>query len=321
MTTNVCFKIDNAQEVPQACRRCGESVGQVSFWGNIALLLLKLFGGVMGSSSALIADAFHSLADVISAVITWICLRFSKSPPDEDHPYGHGQMEYVAALGIGVSLLVVVTLIVARAIASLLSGVTTTPTLIAVFIEFICIAGNELMASQSICAGNRLKSPAMLANGIENRADVWSSVAALIGVLAAQLGLKFMDPVAAIAVSMFILHSAWRTLRMAWSGFTDYSAGRPVEQRIKQLAEAIPGVRGVSFLRSRVISSYLVIDMGISVAPDLPLKEGCEIAERVKDAVLKEVGSAGLITVRANGKLAVREENVKETRRSEALNA
>jgi len=133
--------------------------------------------------------------------------------------------------------------------------------------------------------------------------------------------LKFMDPVAAIAVSMFILHSAWRTLRMAWSGFTDYSAGRPVEQRIKQLAEAIPGVRGVSFLRSRVISSYLVIDMGISVAPDLPLKEGCEIAERVKDAVLKEVGYAGLITVRANGTLVVREENVKETRRSEALNA
>jgi len=289
-------------EVYRECHWCAGNVGRVALWGNIGLVALKLFCGVTGHSSALIADAFHSAADVVSAAIVWISLRLTKVPPDKDHPYGHGHMEYVAALAIGISLVGVAILIVVTCVAAIAKGVTTEPQLVALLGLVISIVGNELMYRHSYCAGKRFKSPAMIANAYENRADVYSSMAALVGVVGAQMGWRFMDPVGAIAVAVLILKSASDMLRRAWRGFADHSLEGPVEERIRDLAESDPQVREVVSLRSRAVGSYIVVDIGLSVAPELRLREGYAIAERVKVAVLEKVDSAGLITVRATGR-------------------
>lgn len=288
-------------EVYPECHWCAENVGRIAVWGNIGLFALKLFCGIAGGSRALIADAVHSAMDVFTAAIVMISLRVSKAPPDKEHPYGHGQVEYVSSLLIGMSLIAVVVLILYHSITDIIHGVTDQPDLIALLGVIISIVGNELMFRHSYCCGTRFRSPAMIANAWENRADVYSSLGALVGVVGAQLGFLFMDRVGAILVAIMIAWSAFAMLRNAWHGILDHSLGESLENRIRREANEDPDVRGVVSLQTRAIGQHLAIDLKLGVSPDLTLREGYEIADRVKGILMKKIGRVELINVSPTG--------------------
>ncbi|KPA17998.1 magnetosomen protein MamB, greigite-specific, partial [Candidatus Magnetomorum sp. HK-1] len=224
------------EQIFRECYWCADNVGRIALWGNIGLFVLKLFCGIAGNSKALVADAVHSGADVLTAAIVMICLHISKSPPDEDHPYGHGNTEYIASLFIGISLFSVVVLIIYTSIQDILSGVSQHPDTIALAGLIISIAGNELMFRHSFCCGIRFKSPAMIANAWENRADVYSSIAALIGVIGAMVGIPVMDSVGAILVALLIGNTAIVMVKDSWNGIMDHSLADAIEENIKQEA-------------------------------------------------------------------------------------
>jgi cation diffusion facilitator family transporter len=293
--------VEKQPEVYPECHWCADNVGRIAVWGNIGLFALKLFCGIAGGSKALIADAVHSGVDIITAAIVMISLRVSKAPPDKEHPYGHGQVEYVSSLFIGISLIAVVVLILYNSIIDIIHGVTTQPSVIALLGLIISIVANELMYRQSYCAGTRFRSPAMIANGLENRADVYSSIGALVGVVGAQLGFLFMDRVGAILVAIMIARSAFAMLRDGWSGILDRSLGESIENRIRKEANADPDVRGVVSLKTRGIGQHLAIDLKLGVSPDVTLREGYEIADRVKGILVKKIGRVGLISVSPTG--------------------
>ncbi len=281
--------IDKQSEVYPECHWCADNVGRIALWGNLGLFFLKLICGIEGDSKALLADAVHSGVDVLTAALVMICLRISKSPPDDEHPYGHGKMEYIASMFIGISLWSVATLILYECLIDIVRGVTHQPNTIALAGLLISIAANELMFRHSLCCGNRFKSPAMIANAWENRADVYSSLAALVGVVGAQLGFLFMDPVGAILVAILISWSAFNMMRDSWKGILDHSIDESIENKIRKEVSKHSEVQKVASLRTREVGPYLEINLKLAVSPDLSLREGCEISNRIKHALVEKI--------------------------------
>lgn len=293
---------DKQLEIYPGCHWCADNVGKIAFWGNLGLFFLKLACGIEGNSKALVADAVHSGVDVLTALVVMICLHVSKAPPDEEHPYGHGNTEYVASVFIGISLVCVTGLILYDALGDIVQGATHQPTMIALAGLLVSIAGNELMFRHSYCCGTRFRSPAMIANAWENRADVYSSLAALFGVVCAQLGFLAMDSVGAILVAILIGRSAFEMLRTAWNGILDHSIDESIEERIHKEVSTHTEVQKVASLRTREVGQYLAIDLKLAVSPNLTLREAHEISMRVKDALIKEIDhKVGMINVSPTG--------------------
>jgi len=286
MTTN--NKPENEQ-IYKECYWCSENVGRIALWGNVGLFVLKLFCGIAGNSKALVADAVHSGADVLTAAVVMICLHISKEPPDEDHPYGHGNTEYIASLFIGISLFSVVILIIYSSIQDIVNGITQHPDTIALAGLIISIAGNELMFRHSFCCGVRFKSPAMIANAWENRADVYSSIAALFGVVGAMIGIPVMDSVGAILVAILIGHTAIEMIKDSWNGIMDHSLEDEIEGSIRQESMKHPDVKDIVYLRTRSMGPYFSIDLKLAVLPELTLAKGYLISDQVKKSILKVI--------------------------------
>ena len=283
------------------CHWCAENVGRIALWGNIGLFAIKIFCALAGNSKALLADAVHSAVDVLTAAIVWISLRVSRSHPDEEHPYGHGNIEYISSLFIGISLMAVVVLIISHSTIDIINGVTHEPGLIAILGLIISILGNELMFRHSYCCGTRFGSPAMIANAWENRADVYSSIAALVGVIGAKLGFLAMDPLGAILVALVIGRSSFEMLRDAWRGILDHSAEGSIENLICKEAEADPDILGVPLLITRAIGPHLAVDMKLGVSPEMTLREGYKIADRMTEILIKKIDKLALINVSPTG--------------------
>jgi cation diffusion facilitator family transporter len=294
--------MENSAKIHPECHWCADNVGKIALWGNVGLFAVKLLCGTAGNSRAVVADAAHSAADVLLAIILMICLKVSKSPPDEEHPYGRGNIEYIASLFVGISLTTVAGLIAYTSMVDIASGVDHQPTMAATLGLVISMVGNELMFRHSLCCGKRFGSPAMIANAWENRADVFTSLAALLGVVGAQLGLLFMDPLGALAVALLLLYSAFQMVRNAWTGILDHSLDESMEIQILKLAKTEPGVLGVASLQTRAIGQYVGIDLKLEVSPKMTLGEGCEICERVKAVLKDRINQMALITVSTVGK-------------------
>jgi cation diffusion facilitator family transporter len=269
----------------------------IALVGNCVLFMVKLACGIAGDSRSVLADAAHSAADVVLALVVLVCLKVSSSPPDEEHPYGHGKIEYLVCIFVGISLSAVTVLIVWEATMALLHGVEAAPTPIAFAGLVVSIAGNELMFRHGLCCGRRFNSPAMIANAWENRGDVYSTLGAVVGVVGAAAGFLFMDAVGAVFVAILIGKSAVETMRMGAREMLDHSLDERVESKIRDVACAVPGVRGVTSLRSRKMGSRAGVELTVELAPDVRLQKGCEICEQVKGAVLGQVSGVGLITV------------------------
>ncbi|MBF0302771.1 MAG: cation transporter [Desulfamplus sp.] len=291
-----------SQEKYPECYWCYKNTGAIALWGNVGLLVLKVICGFEGNSKALLVDAVHSGVDVLTAAVVMICLHISNSPPDSEHPYGHGNIEYIASLFIGLSLFGVVGLIIYGCVMNIISGtVMQPPTIIALMGEIISIIGNELMFRQSLCCGKRFGSPAMIANAWENRADVLSSIGALVGISFAMMGFLFMDAVGAILVAVFIGKSAYEMLKDAWYGILDHSE-ESLERLVRKEVSKHLDVYKVASLQTRKIGAHMAIDLKLAVSPDLTLQKGHEISVRVKEALLTVIdGRVGIINVYPTG--------------------
>ncbi|ETR64743.1 MAG: mamM [Candidatus Magnetoglobus multicellularis str. Araruama] len=278
------IKQENEQLFPE-CYWCADNVGRVALWGNIGLFAIKLMCGVAGNSKALLADAVHSGADVLTAAVVMICLHISKSPPDDEHPYGHGNTEYIASMFIGISLFAVVVLIIYSSLIDIINGVSQHPDTIALAGLLISIAGNELMFRHSYCCGIRFRSPAMIANAWENRADVYSSIAALVGVVGALIGMPLMDSIGAILVALLIARTAYEMVKDAWNGILDHAIDENIEANVRNTAMADQDVKDIVYLRTRTMGPYYSIDLKLAVSPDMSLSHSYHICDRVKQAI------------------------------------
>ncbi|MFC1675488.1 cation diffusion facilitator family transporter [Planctomycetota bacterium] len=287
--------------MPVACKDCywcAKHVGGINFWANLGLLIVKLLGGIFGQSQALIADAVHSLSDVIIAILVIVGLKVSSSPPDDDHHWGHGNIEFVVSAIIGMLLVCTAITIVIVSMISIVRGNMYDPGITAVWAAAISIIANEIMFRHSLCAGKQMDSPAMIANAWENRSDVWSSLAVLVGVFGARIGFVILDPIAAIIVGVLIAKNGINTLTTGVKGITDRSFDdKAMLLQIRKLVLKKNGVIEVGRLRARKTGQKVWIDVEVIFESEIKVGEVKKIIAGVRKDVINKFERIGDVVI------------------------
>ncbi len=270
----------------KACEKCAKSVGTVNIIGNVLMICIKGYMGVVGRSKGLIADAIHSSADLLATIVMIIGLRISDKEEDENYPYGYGKAEYIVAVIIYLFLLIVGTYIVYNGIMTIVLGKVVIPCMSAAWGALFSIVINELMFRQSVCAGNQINSPSMVAKAWESRSDVYSSIAVLIGIIGSKMGFHFMDPLAAIIVGIIILRISIEMVREAIVNLMDKAFE---DERIEDLHKAFESVKGVSGIKdiiAREMGRYLEFEINLYVPGDISVSSGEKIKHEIKKIIL-----------------------------------
>ena len=276
------------------CYWCARHVGGINFWANLGLLIVKLLGGIFGQSQALIADAVHSLSDVIIAILVIVGLKVSSSPPDEDHHWGHGNIEFVVSAIIGVLLVCTAITITIVSLLSIIQARFYNPGAMAVWAAAISVVANEIMFRHSLCAGEQMDSPVMIANAWENRADVYSSLAVLVGVFGARMGVVILDPVAAIIVGIMIAKNGLKTLVSGVKGITDSSFdNKAMLSQIRKLVLKKNGVIEVGRLRARKTGQKVWIDLEVIFESEMKVAEVKKIIDSARKNVIDKFERIG----------------------------
>jgi cation diffusion facilitator family transporter len=287
--------------VPVACKECywcARHVGGINFWANFGLLVVKFLGGIFGRSQALIADAVHSLSDVIIAILVIVGLKVSSAPPDDDHHWGHGNIEFIVSAIIGMLLVCTAIAITVVSLLSIIQGHIYNPGIMAVWAAAISVVANEIMFRHSLCAGEQMDSPAMIANAWENRSDVYSSLAVLVGVFGARIGFAVLDPIAAIIVSIMIAKNGLKTLISGVKGITDRSFdNKAMLSQVKELVLKEDGIVNVSKLRARKTGQKVWIDLEAICKPEMKVAEVKKIIDSARKNVIGKFERIGDVVI------------------------
>ena len=280
---------DNKLDIPREVY--ARKVTWVGLLVNIALAGIKFAAGYFGKSQALIADAIHSLTDTTTDLAVIAGSHFWSRPPDENHPYGHRRLETLVTVFIGLMLAAAGIGIGWEAVSSLRDKDPSSPGWIALFAAMISILTKEVLYRWTAKTGKRIKSPALAANAWHHRTDAISSVPVLIAVGGALIfpSWSFLDLVGAVVVSIFVLHAA---LKVTWPGLSELvDAGAPhdIQKRIADIACNIQGVYDIHKVRTRYISTSILVDMHIVVDGSISVREGHMIADEVEAQIINGI--------------------------------
>jgi len=281
----------------RACKKCADSVAPINLVMNTFLMILKGYLGVVGRSSALVADAIHSGADVVAAIMLIFGLRISRRPSDKEYPYGYGKIEFLVAILIYTSLICAGIFILADAVSAIVHKQCYSPSFFTLWGAIISIIVNEVMFRQSVCAGKQIKSPSMIANAYEKRADAVSSLAVFVGIMGAKMGCHIMDCVAAVVVAFYILKSSAEMIWEAIKGLLDGSLDEALVSTIRNSALSVPGVMSIEKLRTREIGQTAWIDLEVRVEGSHSIGTMEATKKAVKDAVAHGIQRQSKIVV------------------------
>jgi cation diffusion facilitator family transporter len=256
---------------------------------NVILVLVKLVAGIVGHANALVADAVESSADIFSSLIVWLGLSIAAKPADEDHPYGHGKAEPLAAAVVSLMLLGAAAGISIMAIREILDP-HHLPALFTLFVAAGVIVVKELLYQRVSRVGKDVGSTVIAADAWHHRADAMSSLAAFIGIgiaLWGGRGYEAADDWAALVAAALVAVNGVRTLRPAISGLMDEAPDSAVNVRAVEAANTVDGVRRIETLHVRRSGLGFYIDLHVQADPGISLEEAHEIAARVKYAILE----------------------------------
>lgn len=259
--------------------------------GNVSIAILKFALGIIGSSQALVADAVHSVSDLITDFAILIGVRFWSPPPDESHPYGHGRIEAMVTVGIGLAIAVVALGIAYGGLETILSGDYQQPALIAVAGAVASILVKETLYQWTVHVGRRARSSALLANAWHHRSDALSSIPVALAVAAAawRPDWAIVDALGAVVVGGFVLFVAWKILAPALMELSDGSAPLHMCREIKALALEVPWIQGVHRVRTRHLGPLIHVDLHAVVDGDVTLTVAHDAAEALRRNVKEKI--------------------------------
>ncbi len=254
---------------------------------NLVLAGVKIVIGAVAKSQALIADGVHSFSDLITDLVVWLGIKMGRAEADENHPYGHGRIETLASMIVGVALGVTAAGIVWYAVEGLVAGGVAQPGWAAAAAALVSLVAKEWLFVYTIRVGRRVSSPALVANAWHHRTDSLSSLAVLVGVIAGVIDPEwaFLDRVAALAVAALILKAAWDIGRQAILEMIDTAPPEDLVAEVAELTGRVPGVIGVKECRVRRSGSRLLVSCDIEVDPNLTIREAHTVADVVEAMV------------------------------------
>lgn len=265
---------------------------------NVGLAAGQLAIGVLGRSTALVADGFHTLSDLLSDVLVLAAARFGARGADEDHPYGHARIETAGTFGLSLVLVGTGIGIALHAAAALSTPARLArPDLLALIMALAAIAIKEGLFRYMRRAGTRLRSDLLHANAWHYRTDVFSSTVVAVGVAGSMLGISDLDGVAAIGVAILIVRMGamlgWQALRE----LVDTGLEAEKLERIRRVILSIDGVRTLHLLRTRRAGGLAFVDVHILVDGSISVSEGHQISEMVRVALMRHVGNIADVVV------------------------
>ena len=258
---------------------------------NTVLTTAKLVAGIVGHSHALVADAVESLADIFSSVIVWRGLVIADTPADEDHPYGHGKAEPIAAAIVSAMLFLAAAWITIEAFREIREPHSApAPFTLGVLVVVVIIKENLFRFVLREAAV--VESSAVRSDAWHHRSDAITSLAAAIGITVALLGgrgYEMADDVAAIVAAAIIAWNGWRLARPAVNELMDRAPSREMVEHIRRIAETAPGVEAVEKCLVRKMGYHYYVDMHVEVDPQMTVQRSHEIAHEVKDRIRSQI--------------------------------
>lgn len=271
---------------------------------NAVLIVLKFIAGFAGKSSAMVADAVHSLSDFISDVIVLVFVRIAGKPKDKGHAYGHGKFETLATVIIGLLLICAGLGLMINGIEAVVRSLNgeslERPTMLALIVAVVSILSKEWLYRYTIREGNRLDSQAVTANAWHHRSDAVSSLGTLAGISGAMfLGdrWRILDPIAAIVVSILIIKSGYDIVRPCISELLEASLPEDKKKEITGLVMSVPGIVYVHNLRTRRIGNGIAVDLHAKMDGNLTLTEAHEKATTAENEIKRVFGKNSIINI------------------------
>ena len=254
---------------------------------NLFLALLKIAGGIVGRSTAMVADGIHSLSDLLTDVVVLFTHKIGQLPADENHPYGHGRAETIGATLVGAVIIIAGFGLAYQAWEIITTGKFHTPSWPAAVAAVVSIAANEILFRATRSVGETTQSPSLVANAWHHRSDAISSLAALIGIGGAMAGYPIMDPIAAVIVSVMIAKVGYDIAFKGLSDLMDTALSEDETHRIEMTINDLPGVIQTHNLRTRQIGGEVLMDVHILVDHQASVTEGHQIAESVRRKLIR----------------------------------
>lgn len=254
---------------------------------NAALSATKGVAGVLGNSYALIADAVESGLDVFQSLVVMGGLVIAAAPPDENHPYGHGKAEPLAAIVVSVGLLAGAILIAIESFREILAP-HHAPEPFTLGVLVVVVIAKESMFRLMRRVGRATKSTAVRADAWHHRSDALTSAAAFIGISIALLGGKgweSADDWAALFACLIIGYNGMRLLRPALNEIMDVAPDPAIEEEVRRIAQGVKGVKGLDTCGVRKMGFDFFVDLHVIVDGDMAVRDGHAVAHNVKDAV------------------------------------
>lgn len=284
----------------KACEKCAQSVGWVNIAGNVMMIALKAYLGFVGGSKGLIADAVHSVADLLATFVMMIGLGISAKKPNANYPDGFGKSEYMIAIAIYLFLFVIGIYIMHDGYVAIVNHHWIHPCWFALWGAVFAIAINELMFRQSVCAGTQLGSPSMVAKAWESRSDVYASIAVLVGIIGAMMGFTFMDPLAAFVVGVMILKLCIESIYESVLKLMDEAPPAELIEAAEAALADVPGILAVEQILGRELGPTLELRLFLTVAADLDVAAGEKIKAEARAAVAAALSMKTRVSVFLN---------------------
>ena len=272
--------------------------------GNVALMVFKFVAGIIGHSSAMIADAIHSLSDFLTDLVVLVFVHISAKPQDKSHDYGHGKFETIASFLIGLALMAVAGGIIyaggARLVGWLQGENLNAPGKLALWAALVSIVVKEGLYHYTIRRGKELNSSAMIGNAWHHRSDALSSIGAALGIGGAiLLGDRWtvLDPLASVVVGVMLIKVAVDLLKTNIGELTESSLPAETEDEILQIIQSVEGIQEPHNLRTRRIGNRFAIEVHVRMDGTIPLYQAHDRATSIEQLLKQRFGNQTHVTI------------------------
>jgi cation diffusion facilitator family transporter len=252
---------------------------------NLAVAIAKIVFGYTSGAISILSDGFHSLTDAAANIAGLVGVRAARQPPDADHPYGHRKYETVAAAAVTVFLLLLVIEVVRNAFNNLTGRSVPHEITIASFVVMaVTVAVNLAVVAYESRAAERLASEVLLADAMQTRSDVWSSLTVIAALVGARLGLPILDPLAALVVAGFIGYAGLQVARATTGILSDRIVISDAD--LHRVVMSVPGVIGCEKIRTRGSADHVFLDLHVWMPPEMSLHDAHDLSHVVKDRLI-----------------------------------
>lgn len=276
---------------------------------NVVLVFMKMIGGHISDSRALLADGLHSASDIVTSIGVIVGIAMAKKPRDDEHQYGHEKIETMVTFFLAMALIYTGGRIGIDTIFSIFRGDMTMPGKIAPYIALVSVIIKEWQYQMAYRLGKRINSNALIADAWHHRSDALSSIAAFIGIVGARLGFYLLDPLAGLAVALLVMKVGFDIFKDCFHQLIDVSIQLVELDELKEAILEQEKVQHIGDIRTRKHGSKVFVDIRICVDASIDIKEGHLIAEEVESIIRSQLENVKDVIVHLDPCANINEKN------------